>query len=69
MVKPVEVIDLYLDPDHMKMMNSDGYIVFDIFRFIPPSVFYLFLEQKRTMMYESGRNVIVNLFYPDEDDW
>ena len=69
MVKHPEVIDLYLDPDHMKLMNCDGYVVFDVFRMIPPSVFYLFLERKETMMYEAGYNVIVNLFYPEEDEW
>lgn len=69
MVRHAEVVDLYLDPDHLKMMDSDGNIVFDIFRIIPPSVFYLFLDRKQTMMYEAGRNIVVNLFYPDEDDW
>lgn len=69
MARHAEVVDLYLDPDHMKMMDCDSHIVFDIFRLIPPSVFYLFLEKQESITYEAGNNVIVNLFYPEEDEW
>lgn len=60
--------DLWFDPEHNKFTDGDGNIIFDIFRYISPVIFELFLERKTHMIVQSEPNVIVELFYPYDDE-
>lgn len=59
---------LYYDPDRNKMMNEDGFIIYDIYRIVPPSRYQLFLLTKEYMVFETSPGCFVELIYPEDDE-
>lgn len=62
------VIQLWFMPDRNRFMDNDGYIVWDMFRYISPSIYRIFLERKDYMCVETGHRTFVELFYPCNDE-
>lgn len=57
---------LWYYPDENLVYDDYGNIVFDIFRYVKPSIYFAFLEGKESILVQTGRTTFVELFYPDE---
>lgn len=62
-----EVTQFYYDPDRNKMMDCNGFIVFDIFRYVRPAMLHVFLHDKEYKCFEVSKNSFVELIYPEEE--
>jgi hypothetical protein len=68
-----EVISLYYDKYENIMVDQDGEPVFDIFRMITPSLFYLYKKRQGTYYIKSKdrKDVVYEFVFPldgDEDE-
>ena len=62
------VVTLYYDTEHNLMMDEDGFLVYNIYDYITPSMLFLFLKKKETMIFEISSRCFVELVYPEEDE-
>lgn len=60
-------IQLYYCTDICRFIDEDGYIVDNIYRYITPNMFYLFITLKEYMLIEVSNDNFVELIYPDDD--
>ena len=66
----LDVICLFYDREKNKFLDEDGFIVWDIYRYITPTDVYLFKSKKECMFvtHRSLRNTLCELYYPMHDD-
>jgi len=63
-----EVYTLYYDDNQNIMFDEMGNNVFDIFRYVSPLAYYLFLKNKEYMCIETSPGCFVELTYPEDCD-
>lgn len=66
-----EVIGLFYDKEANKFIDEGGFIVWNIFDYVTPTDLLMFRQDKEYMLvprHGSGGKVLVELFYPEEDD-
>jgi hypothetical protein len=61
----VEVLTFYYDKKHNVMMNTEGYVMFNIFAYIRPNDLYMFKKNKDDMRLYGRDGQIVELIYQD----
>lgn len=59
---------LFYDKRINRMIDEDGFPVFDIFNIIRPNDLYMFKELKEDVVVMSIDKRLVELVYPEEDD-
>ena len=62
-----EVTQLYYDPDRNKMMDCDGFIIYDIYRYITPSMLRVFLTDREYKCFEVSKDTFIEMIYPEEE--
>ena len=62
------VVTLYYDTEHNLMADEDGFLVYNIYDYITPSMLFLFLKKKETMIFEIRSRCFIELVYPEEED-
>lgn len=64
-----DIYQLWFDPDHNKFTDNDGFLIFDVFRYVKPAIVFAFLKAKESTIIQTGQRTYVELFYPDEEDY
>lgn len=65
-----EIRTLYYYENQNYVVDEDGMIVYDIFRYITPSLYYLFLKKKTTVHIKGIEpGVVYELVYPEDDEY
>jgi hypothetical protein len=61
---------LYYDEYSNRMVDEDGRIIYDVFRIISPSFFYLWKKRKGVYYFRPKKNtyIIYRFIFPFEDD-
>ena len=62
------VMTFFYDSEENILIDEDGYPVLDIYRYIPPKVWHLFLYRKEYYLIEVGPKFFIELIWPDDDE-
>lgn len=62
-----ETIQFYYDRETNLMFDDGGYIIWNIYDYISPQMFYLFKTNMEDMVVYGNQGQVVELFYPDFD--
>jgi hypothetical protein len=66
---PIDPVGLFYDKTENIFIDYNGNPVFNIFDFINPNTLLLFRQNKEYMLVEDKRDLLVELFYPEEDEY
>lgn len=59
---------LYWDKSIGFFTDEDGFIVFNIYDYITPDMFYMFRKKREYMCFEPKHGWFVELMYPEDDE-
>lgn len=62
------VMTFYYVKEENILIDEDGYPVLDIYRYIPPKVWHLFLYLKDYYLIEVGPKFFIELIWPDDEE-
>ena len=55
----------YYDIDENYLFDEDDNVVYDIYNYITPNDFMLFITKKEDMMVRTRRGLVIELLYPE----
>ncbi len=61
------ITTFYYDKERNMMMDSDGFLVYNIFEYVSPLLYGLFLKEKESMWFEVRPGYYTELVYPNDD--
>jgi hypothetical protein len=67
----MRVVSLYYDSGANIVLDDDDNIVYDLFRIIPPYIFYLYKERRGTYYVESktDKDVLYEFIFPEDGNY
>ena len=65
----LDVVTLFYNNEENKFIDKDGWIVWDIFKYITPNDLYLFRKKKECMVvpYQTAPGWLCELYYSEDD--
>ena len=64
----MDIRTFYYDSYFKRMVDEDGFIVQNIYHYVRPLMYNMFLREKETMVFQTGIRTAVELIWPEESD-
>lgn len=64
----MDIATFYYDTYFKRMVDEDGIIVPNIYHYVSPLMYNMFLRAKESMVFHTGVRTAVELIWPEESD-